>query len=178
MTLISTSSGPGVVRGRWWGGGGATWEIGVTNFKGVACSSTGWIRTLDHREKMSQMHWWSSTHLVQSGPSYIYATIQDMNIMNISLMKQTMDIIHVHRWAHLLKQKSSNDVYRLLTKETNFRFLFHLQQTNRSLLFPFSICSKQTKIAILHYFSFSYIYLHIYIYIWICYWKRRSGNFR
>jgi hypothetical protein len=27
-------------------------------------------------------------------------------------------------------------------------FRFCLQQTNRSLLFPFPICSKQTKIAI------------------------------
>ncbi len=55
-----------------------------------------------------------------------------------------------HRWARLLKQRSSISVHHLPTKEKKTSvFWFHLQQTNGSLLFPFSICSKQMKVAIL-----------------------------
>ncbi len=33
-------------------------------------------------------------------------------------------------------------------------FLFHLRQINGSLLFPFSICSKQTEVAVFRQFRF------------------------
>jgi hypothetical protein len=40
------------------------------------------------------------------------------------------------------------------TKENKFPvFHFRLQQTNASLPFPFTIFSKQTEIAVLHYFG-------------------------
>jgi hypothetical protein len=46
-----------------------------------------------------------------------------------------------HRCAHLLKQQSSITVHRLPTKENK-------QQTNGSVQFPFSVCVKQTEVAI------------------------------
>jgi hypothetical protein len=35
-----------------------------------------------------------------------------------------------------------------------FIFHFRLQQTDKSLPFPFSVGSKQTKVAVFHYFCF------------------------
>jgi hypothetical protein len=47
--------------------------------------------------------------------------------------------------------------YRLLfadqEKQTSV-FRFSLQQTNRSLPFLFSVCRKQTKVAVFHWFVF------------------------
>ncbi len=61
-------------------------------------------------------------------------------------------LVYVHRWARL-------------------------QKTNESLLFPFSVCSKQTGVAVFHIFIlkrrhicryiFKYVYLYIYIYIFL-----------
>jgi hypothetical protein len=48
-----------------------------------------------------------------------------------------------HRWARLLKQRMSITVILFRLRKTNFRF--RLQQTNGSLPFLFSICSKQTE---------------------------------
>jgi hypothetical protein len=42
---------------------------------------------------------------------------------------------YLSRWAHLLKQQTSITVYRLPTEENKL---------------PFSVCSKQTKVAVFH----------------------------
>ncbi len=60
----------------------------------------------------------------------------------------------------MLKQQSSITIYPLPTKENKFR-RFHLQQTNESLPFTFSVCSKQTEVAAFHEFRFLYTYVYI-----------------
>jgi hypothetical protein len=37
--------------------------------------------------------------------------------------------------------------YLLRLRKTNFRFLFPLQQTKGTLLFPFSVCNSKQKFA-------------------------------
>jgi hypothetical protein len=58
----------------------------------------------------------------------------------------------------LLKQQSSIAVYRLPTsRKQTLVFRFRLQQTNGTLLFPFSITSKQTEVAVFHIYNTVYI---------------------
>jgi hypothetical protein len=69
------------------------------------------------------------------------------------------EIYSGHRWARLLEQQTLITVYSSPTKENKLAFsVFCLQKTNGSVLFPFSLCSKQTEGAV----SVSSIF-HIYI---------------
>jgi hypothetical protein len=47
--------------------------------------------------------------------------------------------------ARLLKQQWSITIYRLPAKENKLPFSVLLQQTNKGLPFPFSICSKTKR---------------------------------
>ncbi len=75
-----------------------------------------------------------------------------------------------HRWASLLKQQKSITVYRLSTKENKLPVsVFHLQETNGSSPFPFSVCSKQMEVAVFRQLRFQNLYIfkrqHIYRYL-------------
>ncbi len=61
--------------------------------------------------------------------------------------KQDLPIcMYIHRWACLMKQQLSITVYWLSTKKQTSVFHFCLQETNGSLPFLFSICSRQQNL--------------------------------
>ncbi len=61
-------------------------------------------------------------------------------------------------------------------RKTNFIFSFLLQQTNGSLPFPFSVCSKQMEIAFFRQFCFLYTYIDTYICAAVSNQKRKTEN--
>jgi hypothetical protein len=64
-----------------------------------------------------------------------------------------------HTWARSLKLQMSITV----------SCFFSFQKTNNSLPFPFSICSKQTEVAVLRFriYILKWQQIHVYIYIYI-----------
>jgi hypothetical protein len=66
-----------------------------------------------------------------------------------SLSKHFSPFSIYHTWANLLKEQTSITVYRLPTKENKLAFsVFRFQKTKGGLPFPFSVCSKQTEVAV------------------------------
>jgi hypothetical protein len=64
------------------------------------------------------------------------------------LLNILSEITTFHRWARLLKQRTSINVYGLPTKENKLPSVFCFQKTNGSWLFPLSVRSKQTEFAV------------------------------
>ncbi len=54
--------------------------------------------------------------------------------------------MYYHRWAHLLKQEMSIIVYHLLAKDNKLPNI--CRKHTEVCCFPFSICSKQTEVAV------------------------------
>jgi hypothetical protein len=92
--------------------------------------------------------------------------------------------------------ETGNVDYRLLFADQGEQIsIFSLQKTNGSLPFPFSVCNKQTEVAVFHIYIFIlkqqhiYIYLYLYIYTYIYFyihlytavsnelWKRKPRRF-
>jgi hypothetical protein len=81
------------------------------------------------------------------------AQIWQCNMKTVPALESSRDTerceILGQRCARLLKQQLSITIYRLPTDENkHLIFRFRSQQTNGSLLFLLSVCSKQGKIAV------------------------------
>jgi hypothetical protein len=76
-----------------------------------------------------------------------------VQLQNGTLQNGTQNIVicylAVHRWVGLLIQQTSITIYQLPTKKKQTSVL-RLQKTKGSLPFPFSVCSKQMKVADFH----------------------------
>ncbi len=65
-------------------------------------------------------------------------------------------VYYRYRWARLLKQQSSIGLSFANQEKQTSVFRFRLQQTNVSLPFPFSVCRKNTEVAIFREFLFPF----------------------
>ncbi len=133
------------------------------------CAGRNVYYCVDSMEKYSSFH------------NEYFNTILDFVQFNVSFQMKDLrqhKATDVHLWEITIVD------YRLSFsnhgKQTSV-FCFRLQQTNESFPFLFSVCYKQTEIAVFRQFHFPHmyiymcIYIHIYIYV-CCRFQQKTEN--